>query len=130
MKNIVKISIILICLLISTSGCQLNPTPAALSNTEIPTDSAERTLTICLGYEPESLYLYAAKSQAEWSVLEAIYDGPIDIRNYQAHAVILDSVPTLNNGKAKLVPVNVKEGDIVANVHGDPVPLKSGLEIF
>jgi peptide/nickel transport system substrate-binding protein len=130
MKKIATILIILLSLLISTSGCQLNPTPAALSQTETPADSAERTLTICLGYEPESLYLYAAKSQAEWGVLEAIYDGPIDIRNYQAHPVILDSVPTLNNGKAKFVPVNVKKGDVVADVHGNPVPLESGVQVF
>lgn len=130
MKKRATILIILLGLLISTSGCQLNPTPAAPIAAKTPADPGKRTLTICLGYEPESLYLYAAKSQAEWGVLEAIYDGPIDIRNYQAKAVILESVPSLSNGKAAFVPVNVKEGDLVADVHGNPAPLKSGIQVF
>ena len=130
MKKSVTILIILLGLLISTSGCHLNPAPADISHPEAPTGSVPRTLTICLGYEPESLYLYAAKSQAEWGVLEAIYDGPIDIRQYQPYPVILDSIPSITNGKAKFVPVNVKDGDSVSDVHGNAVPLKSGIQVF
>src|SRR5574341_487338 len=41
-----------------------------------------RTLNICLGGEPNSLYLYGSPNSPARSVLSAIYDGPIDIVEY------------------------------------------------
>ena len=72
-----KIFQYLFVLLLSTNlvSCTLfSPTSSNSINTPTPLISSQRTLTICLGYEPESLYPYNANSKAAWSVLEAIYD--------------------------------------------------------
>lgn len=127
-QKFLRLPLILICL--TAIGCQNMPAiPTAQK--DIPTAAnTPKTLTICLGYEPESLYLYSAKTQAAWGVLEAIYDGPIDIRNYQPDPVILTTLPSFNNSDARLIPVSVNGGDEVVDIHGNPIILKEGEEVF
>lgn len=127
MKN--KITLLLILSVVWVSACQ-NST--VVENTPAPaepaTDSA-RTLTICLGYEPDSLYPYAASTQADRDVLQAIYDGPIDDIDGQAVPVILSSLPDYQDDSARLTPVKVEAGDSVVNINGDIIKLKAGAEI-
>jgi peptide/nickel transport system substrate-binding protein len=87
-------------------------------------------MTICVGQEPNTLYPYGGTSRSMWSVLEAIYDGPIDTRHYTAEPVILDQMPSLANGGAVVQPVDVKEGDPVVNADGDLVALKAGQKMI
>jgi peptide/nickel transport system substrate-binding protein len=82
MKRFKKIIVMLLSVLIglfNLTGCNLmsllNPQPTSIPPTLIPSTE----VTICLGYEPRSLYPYQASSQAAQEVLQAIYDGPIDI---------------------------------------------------
>ena len=44
-----------------------------------PTAEPEKKLTVCLAHEPASLYPYASPTESVWSILEAVYDGPIDM---------------------------------------------------
>ncbi len=91
----------------------------------------DRELTICLGYEPRSLYPYQANSQAAQEVLQAIYDGPIDILSSgQIEPVILKKMPDLSDGSAYFTPVSVSEGDEVVNTYGDLVALQPGTRVF
>ena len=99
------------------------PTPTA---TAIP----ERLLTICLGQEPQSLYLYGGNSHAMWSVLEALYDGPIDTRGYNPVPVILDTLPSLEAGDASIQSLPVVSGDQVMDTAGNLVPLAKGVTVF
>ena len=85
-----------------------------------------RALTICLGSEPKSLYLYGSSSRATWAVLEAIYDGPIDVRGYTPQAVTLEKLPSLKDGDAVIKQVNVKAGSAVVSEEGFVVPLSNG----
>lgn len=107
-------------------------TPAATATPMPPTPTPvpPRTLVVCLGAEPQNLYLYGDASRAKWSVLEAIYDGPIDTENYEAAPVLLQELPTLENGGITLQAAAVSEGDPVANVTGDIVALKKGVKVF
>ncbi len=100
--------------------------------TVLPTATAAPVskLTVCLGEEPQTLYFYAGSSQAMWSVLEAIYDGPIDTVNNTAVPVILNELPTVDNGGVSLQSVAVKQGDKVANIEGDVVALEKGVKVF
>jgi peptide/nickel transport system substrate-binding protein len=82
-------------------------------------------LTICLGYEPESLYLYAAQSQAAREVLQAIYDGPFDESNGVVTPVILTEMPAFS-----LTPVTVQAGQTVVNSQGQVVELQAGTRVF
>ncbi len=98
-------------------------TPAPEPPTPIPTP---KTLIVCLGQEPDSLYrysesyLYGGSSRAAETVLQAIYDGPLNVRSYQYEPVILEKLPSIADGDAKLEPINVVEGEL----YFDPVTLQ------
>lgn len=132
LKNLAVLTVLGILLLSAcssggkVSSDQLELTQAAPT----PTPEAKNRLTICLGEEPTSLYLYGNSSQAMWSVLEAVYDGPIDILNNTAIPVILKELPTLENGGIQLSTAPVSRGDRVANIEGDVVALQKGVKIF
>ena len=75
------------------------------------------TLIVCLGREPESLYRYSAEylygdsGRAAETVLQAIYDGPFDVRGYQVEPVILEKIPSLADGDARIETVSVSQGE-------------------
>src|SRR5258706_16412438 len=54
-------------------------TPLPILPTPTP---APRSLTICLGEEPNTLYPYDNPNSAARNVLSAIFDGPIDTIAY------------------------------------------------
>ncbi len=129
MKRAIIISILIFFIL--SSGCQiLQPVPPTATPVP-PTPTPEpRFLTICLGNEPEMLFPLAAASRSAWSVLEAIYDGPIDILDGQPTPVILETLPTRQNGGISLTPVEVKTGDLVADSRGNLTSLAAGIRVF
>jgi peptide/nickel transport system substrate-binding protein len=80
-----------------------------LTETPLP-----RQLSICLGKEPKSLFLYEAVSSAAKSVLAAIYDGPFDRQDFQIQPVILAKLPSLAGRGCAL-----RTGDESAQARGD-----------
>jgi peptide/nickel transport system substrate-binding protein len=116
------------------AGPTATPTPAP---TEVPTSipptatPEPKVLNVCLGQEPTSLYIYSAnRSQAMWSVLEGIYDGPIDYVNYQYQSPILEKVPSLADGDASLAPVTVKQGMDMIDTDGNLRTLQKDVSYF
>jgi peptide/nickel transport system substrate-binding protein len=119
-------------LAIFISGCApapMSPTPTiALPTVPVmPTPVPERLLTICVGQEPDTLYPYGGSSRSMWSVLEAIYDGPIDTIKYDSKPVILQKLPSRADGDVKIAPVKVQEGDEVVNNAGELVGMAAGV---
>lgn len=102
------------------------PTAVQAISTPIPSLVLSKTLSICLAEEPVSLYLYDNLGASARSVLAAIYDGPIDSNSYASQAVILQKLPSLEDGDAILEPVTVMAGDRVVDVNGSPVTLAEG----
>jgi peptide/nickel transport system substrate-binding protein len=101
--------------------------PAIPTLTTIPSPTPEpRVLNVCIGSEPDDLFIYSGRSMAKNHVLEAIYDGPIDARGFDFQAVILDKLPALTDGDAWIEPVNVYQGDWVVNDAGVFVRLIPG----
>ncbi len=97
------------------------------SPTPVPTNPPSiRTLTICMGAEPDSLYIYPVGMQADANVLEAIYDGPIDNNGFSYQPVILEKLPSLADGDASIQTIAVKENDTVVNDAGEVVQLQPG----
>ncbi|MFH1185294.1 MAG: ABC transporter substrate-binding protein [Chloroflexota bacterium] len=118
------------------TGCTLpwqraeTPTPETLPTLGItPTAVPPRSLTVCLGNEPNTLYPLASPNAAARSVLAAINDGPIDTLSYDYQPVILQKMPTLANGDVQIVPLDVQAGDTVVDVDGNAVLLAAGLRI-
>jgi peptide/nickel transport system substrate-binding protein len=96
-----------------TESADVEPTP------EPP---PPKTLFVCLRQEPDSLYIYndlyfAGNSGVEANtILQAVYDGPIDIVDYQPTAVILDGLPNLARGEdARLEEVAVRSRELYFN---------------
>ncbi len=89
----------------------------------VPTDLPPEptTLVVCLGIEPESLYLYSplrlygAASRETDTILQAIYDGPYDVLGFQAQPTILEKLPSLEDGDARIEPIAVRAGDVYLN---------------
>ncbi len=109
----------------SNSGTPISdPFPA---ESEIPTPVPDRLLTICLVNEPRSLFLYDALSTSEQSVLSAIYDGPIDIKNFMPQPVILQKMPSQADGDALFQAVQAMPGDLIMDSHGSLTNLAEGV---
>ncbi len=90
---------------------------------------AKRSLTICLGEEPNTLYPYGSLNAAARSVLSAIYDGPVDVRDYAYEPIILEKVPSLDDGDAQVSKITVKAGDQVVDSDGNVVLLSAGTKV-
>ena len=86
-----------------------------------PTEATPRTLVICMGQEPDTLYY--SGMWAAVVVLSAIYDGPIDNNNFAYQPVILEKLASLADGDAVINPVPVKAGDTVVDNDGNPATL-------
>ena len=115
----------------ATPDLTLAPSPPANTPVaEIPTAEPVRTLTVCLAQEPASLYYYGDASTAALTVYEAVYDGPIDIKHYEALPVILNKMPAMADGDAQLQPVVVAAGQPVIDAQGDLVNLVQGTQVY
>ncbi len=90
---------------------------------------APRSLTICLGEEPNTLYPYGSLNSAARSVLSAIYDGPMDVLEYGYEPIILEKIPSLEDGDAQLASVTVREGDDIVDADGNVVSLSKGMKL-
>ena len=110
----------------------LVPTFTPLLPTPVPSPTptpAPRTLTVCVGYEPGTLSLYGDSGYARDLILEAIYDGPIDMSGYEYAPVILEKLPSLADGDAVLEAVPVQAGDRVMSSMGLVVELAKGTAV-
>ena len=103
------------------ASTEINPTVSPTPTLEPP-----RVLTIC-SQEPTSLFLYMDTSSAARSVLQAIYDGPYDVVNYTLSPVILESIPSLENGDLYLEPVEVFPGELIIDAQGNWVTFAEGI---
>ena len=108
----------------ATPTPELAATPAAT-----PSAVAPRTLTICLGEEPNTLFPYSDPNDAALSVLAAIDDGPIDSVSYEFQPVILKKLPSLADGDTQISPVSVKSGSAVVDADGNVTTLAAGTHV-
>jgi peptide/nickel transport system substrate-binding protein len=131
----------IVILILMASGC--SPSPSATPKVEVPTAIPSQTpvpptstpvpknLTICLGQEPSSLFIYnGSYSQSMWSILEAIYDGPVDYINYQYIPILLEKLPSLTDSDATISSVEVKEGMDLVDADGNLMTLQKGVKIL
>jgi peptide/nickel transport system substrate-binding protein len=101
------------------------PTPISTPTPEPPPPSM---LVVCLQDEPQSLYLYGASGREADVVLQALYDGPFDVRGFAVQPVILSKIPSLADGDARLESVSITEGSTYLNPETlQPDVLKSGM---
>ncbi len=113
------------CSLPSQTEAPFTLQPGAATQGSVPTPSPlpppPKTLVVCLGREPDSLYLYSpvrlygeANREAD-AVLQALYDGPYDVLGFEIQPVILEQSPSFENGAARVEPMEVAGGDTYLN---------------
>ena len=94
----------------------------------IPSPIPERTLSICLGDEPDSLFLYGDQSSSAVIIRQAIYDSPVDKVDFQYSSSLLEEIPSQSNGLVTVVPVEVYPGEKIVDSKGNISILASGVE--
>lgn len=124
-------SILPVLILISSCmpGFLAKPTATPLPPTTTPTP-IPRTLTICLGQEPDSLYLYGSISPASQRVLDVLYFGGMKLQDGQFSSMILERIPSMDSGDIQLEAASVQAGDVVVDADGNLATLKAGLAVF
>ena len=101
-----------------------SPTVELVEPTPMP---PAKTLIVCMRQEPASLYLYnedylyGTTGGETNTILQAIYDGPIDLLQDEIHPVILEGLPELDSDTAHFESVEVAELDVYLN----PVTLQA-----
>jgi len=93
----------------------------------LPTPAPPRVLSICLGEEPSSLFLYGDLSTSANIIRQAIYDNPADQVNFQQSSVILEQIPSLENELVSIAEVEVYPGDRMVDARGNIIILASGV---
>jgi len=93
------------------------PSPTPTEKIAIPTEvpAPPKTLVVCLGREPASLFIYGDIQPEADTILQAIYDGPLDVRHFNYEPVILTKLPNLEHGDATIEEVAVSEGEVYLN---------------
>ena len=95
-----------------------------------PTTPPEsRSLAICLGQEPNTLYPLGELNAAARSVLAAVNDGPIDMVGYDYQPVAITRMPSFENGDAEIVSTPVQAGGQVVDADGNLVVLANGTRV-
>ncbi|HEX5807678.1 MAG TPA: ABC transporter substrate-binding protein [Anaerolineales bacterium] len=105
------------------------PTPTLTPEVSISPTPSIRALNVCLGEEPTTLYPYGSLNTAARSVLSAIYDGPMDVVDYTYEPILLEKIPTLEDGDAQISPVTVNAGSEVVDSSGNVVLLATGAKV-
>lgn len=90
---------------------------------EVPTEAAPRTLVVCLGQEPDTLYPYGGSMLAASQVQEAFLESVIDSNTFDYQPVKLEKLPSLADGDAVIQTVAVAAGDTVVDNDGNPATL-------
>jgi peptide/nickel transport system substrate-binding protein len=99
--------------------------------TPTPEPAGPRTLIICAGREPSTLYPFGAGGGPALRILEAVADGgwdAFDNNSFAYQPVILEELPNLEDGDAALIAVTVSEGDRVVDAGGEVVTLDPGAD--
>ena len=118
---------------VSISEALSSPSPVVANETHLPTETPTatpvppRVLTVCLGQEPSSLFIYGDTTSAAQSIRQAIYDGPFDVYNYELQPVILEKLPSLADGDAYFQPVEAAPGTLIFDNDGNWVALAEGV---
>lgn len=96
--------------------------------TPFPTPNPPQILSVCLGREPGSLFLYGDLSESANIIRQAIYDGPVDQIGFQFQPVILEELPSQENEGVSVHQVEVFPGSDIVDAHGNRTLLARGVE--
>jgi peptide/nickel transport system substrate-binding protein len=128
------LSVFILSIAITACGLFFSQPEATATPSETPTPlptatAVPRSLTVCLGQEPNTLYQYGGPNPAALSVLATINDGPIDTVGYEYQPVILTQLPSIENGDAQIVSTPIQTGAQIVDADGNLVLLAQGTRV-
>ncbi len=94
--------------------------------TVLPQPIPERVLSICLGDEPGSLFLYGDQSLSARIIRQAIYDWTVDENQSLIHSAAISEIPSLANGMVALAEIEVSDGERIVDAYGNLTILSRG----
>jgi peptide/nickel transport system substrate-binding protein len=105
--------------------------------TQLPTQppaAVPKTLVVCQGQEPDTMYVHGGSMLAAAHIQTAIYDSAVlpygvDNAGFAYQATITKKLPSLDDGDAVIQIVSVQAGDMVVDDSGRPSELRKGLLI-
>lgn len=113
----------------------VDATPTAISqptNTPLPTVTPVplKGMTLCMGRQPESLYLYGDQSFTALALRHAIYESLYTTLGYgyQPHGLV--RLPHPDAGDVTVQTVTVRLGDAIVDFRGEPHVLREGMTVF
>ncbi len=109
------------------------PSPTTQStNTPAPTASPipPKEITVCMGRQPASLYLYGDQSLTALALRHAIYESLYTTLGYGYQPHALATLPHPDTGDVTIQTVTVRLGDTVVDVFGEAHVLREGLMVF
>jgi peptide/nickel transport system substrate-binding protein len=129
---LILIALVLFLAACGTANNQLNG--ASNNSPQQDTDSSQpavptpipTSLVVCLGEQPNTLFPYGSPNQTAQTVLQAIYDGPIDNLGYQYQPILVETLPGIADQTAVIQKVQVAPGDTVVDNQGNVLPLEFG----
>ncbi len=87
------------------------------------TAPSPRTLVVCMGQEPDTLFTAAGSMLADSQVQEAIYQDVYDTNTFAYQPRLITKLPSIADGDAVINKVAVKAGDSVVDDSGNPATL-------
>ncbi|MBI5353337.1 MAG: hypothetical protein HZB50_11920 [Chloroflexi bacterium] len=132
MKKFVPFILLLLFVVACSARQTPTETPTATFAPLLPAATAtpvSRTLTVCMGQEPNTLYPYGGMNESARGVMQAVNDGPFDTIGYDYQAVILTQMPSIENGAAEIVSTPVQAGDQIVDADGNLSTLAQGLRV-
>lgn len=97
--------------------------------TAAPAEVKPKDLVVCMAQEPTTLYVYGGSMLAMSAVLHAVFENDLTTLSYGYQAQGLEKVPSLADGDAQLVEVEVQPGDLVRDASDSVVAWGEGVTV-
>ncbi len=96
--------------------------------TPMPSPVPKKVLSVCLGEEPTSLFLYGDQSASARIIRQAIYDWTVSDPSLGAISALIEVIPSLENGLVTVSQVDVFPGERIVNHMGNLTILANGTQ--
>jgi len=128
------LSLILVSVLI-ISACQAESSQVIIipekdqgpQTTPLPSPAPTKVLSICLGGEPRSLFLYGDQSTSARIIRQAIYDWTVSDPALGVISALIEDTPSQENGLVTVFPVEVFPGERIVDHVGNLTVLAHGI---
>lgn len=103
------------------------PTPTIERPEPVLTPQPAKVLSVCLGSEPNNLFLYGRDTLGSRVVRQALFDGPVDEVNFEHSPVLLERIPSRGNQDVQVQGVEVQPGEALVDASGNITFLSQGV---